>query len=330
MTFEPTPGIEKIGPVVRMKVRAYYKDTNGVSIMITAFGVWHRERAAPGWRKRLFFSIHPPNMRLPMHHRRKRNGTCCFVYNPKDREQAERLGGGESMAHYLFKTAISELTSSELRMGYHVPGVKIKFKNLRTEREITHNGKKYYIDVFGEFESANPLQLKWGGSIGIEVCHSHPVEEEREKMAAFRALEVPVVQIKISDKLLYRTPDHMSTPDKERKYIEFLKPRLMDYMGVKILNDPSTKEYLQEENSSLKSKVTELAKQLEAEKQRCVKLDRKNQMLFKELEDKNKHVRQLSEQNRKASEQAMKANENLDGVKNLSVLRFFFKKRFGW
>jgi hypothetical protein len=306
-----------------MKVKAYYKDKNGVFKMITAFGVWHKEMAEPGWRKRKFFSTHPPGKRFPMHHRRKKNGTCCFVFNPKYKKLSERLGGGESLAHYLFKIAISELASSELRTGHHQPSVKIRFKNLRTEKEIVHNGKKYYIDVFGEFESSSPMQLKWGGLIGIEVCHSHPVEEEKEKMVAFRALELPVVQIKISDKLLYRTPEHLSTPDKERKYIEFLKPFLTDYMGVKILSNPSTKEYLQEENSSLKSKLTALEKQLESEKRRCEDLDRKNKTLSKELEDKKNHIHQLSDQTRKA-------NENLEWVKNLSLIRFFFKKRFGW
>ena len=204
-----------------MKVRAYYKEENGNSKMITAFGVLNKEKAEPGcWRRRAYLSTHPPDKRLPMHHRRKSNGICCFVYNPKDKKQAERLGGGESLAHYLFKTAISELTSSELKIGYHHPSVKIRFKNLRTEKEIVHNGKKFYIDVFGEFESSSQLQLKWGGLIGIEVCHSNPVEKGNEKMAAFRSLELPVVQIKINDKLLYRTPEHLSTPDKEKKYMK--------------------------------------------------------------------------------------------------------------
>lgn len=306
-----------------MKTRAYYKDKNGVLKMITAFGVWHKEMVEPGWRKRKFFSTHPPGKRFVMHHRRKNNGTCCFVYNPKDKKQAERLGGGESLAHYLFKIAISELASSELRTGYHHPGVKIRFKNLRTEKEIVHNGKKRYIDVFGEFKSPSPLQLKWGGLIGIEVCHCHPVEEEKEKMAAFKALEIPVVQIKISDKLLYKTPEDKSTPDKEREYIEFLKPYLTDYMGVKTLSNPSTKEYLQAENSSLKSELTALKKQLESEKQRCADLDRKNKILSIELEDKKNNIDQLSKE-------ARSANEDLEGVKSLSVIRFFFKKQFGW
>ena len=142
-------------------------------------------------------------------------------------------------------------------------------------------------------------------------------------MAAFRSLELPVVQIKINDKLLYRTPEHLSTPDKEKKYIEFLKPTLTDYMGVKILNNPSTKEYLQEENYSLKSKLSELEKQHESEKQRCVDLDRKNKALSKELESKKNHIHQLSKQ-------AKKANEELEGVKNLSLMRFFFKKLSDW
>jgi hypothetical protein len=307
----------------KMKTRAYYKDKNGVLKMITAFGVWHKEMAEPGWRKRKFFSTHPPGERFPMHHKRRKNGTSYFAYNPIYKKLAERLGGGESLAHYLFKTAISELKSSELRTGYHHPRVKIIFKNLCTEKEIVHNGKKYYIDIFGKFESDSPLQLKWGGLIGIEVCHCHPVEQEREKMATFRALELPVVQIKISDKLLYKTPEDKSTPKKEREYIEFLKPYLTDYMGVNILSNPSTKEYLQAENSSLKSELTALKKQLESEKQRCAVLDDKNKVLSIELEDKKNHIDQLSKE-------ARRANEDLEGVKSMNVIRFFFKKQFGW
>ncbi len=225
------------------------------------------------------------------------------------------------MAHYLFKTAISELTSSKLKKGLQDPGVEIRFKNMRTEKEFVHGGKSYFIDVFGEFESPSRLQLKWGGLLGIEVCHSNPVEEE--KKAAFRALELPVVQIKISDKLLYRTPEHLSTPDNEMRYVDFLKTKLTDFMGVNILCNPSTKEYLKEENISLKSKLAALEKQLESEKQRCDDLDRKNKALSKELEDKESQINQLSEQTRKA-------NKDLEWIKSLNFIRFFFKKRFGW
>ena len=64
------------------------------------------------WKSREYFSTHSPaSDRLRMHIKKSSKGKFFFAYNSNSEHQLDRLGGGEgeSLTHYLYKIAISEL-----------------------------------------------------------------------------------------------------------------------------------------------------------------------------------------------------------------------------
>ena len=101
-----------------MKTWAFYKH-NGNWHKIGVRAAVAREKDEPGqWRTKTYYSTHsPPSVRLKMHIRRSPKGKLLFAYNRGQEDEAERLGGGESLEHYLYKIAISELTSTSIKYG---------------------------------------------------------------------------------------------------------------------------------------------------------------------------------------------------------------------
>lgn len=305
-----------------MKYWAYY-ESNGIFIKIGARQVIENESTEPGlWKSKVYYSTHPPDRRLKMHHKQKHNGTCFFAYNPGQDEKIAKAGGGggETLTHYLFKTAISELNTTELRINKWNDQIQINIKKAWVEHKIIHDGKSYWLDVYLEFDSESLLGVKWGRKLGIEVHYTNKVEE-KYKHHVVNALEIPTVEIDISKKFKYLVDDQYSTPEKERKYIEFIKSRLTDYMKVKVLSDPSTKEYLQIENRGLKEKLKDQSKLLEEAKAKINDLSFQND---KYISDNKQLIKQVKLLQKYKSEIQI----SLDKIQSMGLFRFIIFKIF--
>lgn len=302
-----------------MSVEKYwaYLDENSHN-KINAREVLELEGREPGrWKhNRVYYSTHLPVQRLLMWHRRSHTGTCSFVYQPGQDEEIERLGGGESLTHYLFKVAISELSSTLLKIKRYAD-IPINIQKSIIEKKFSYNGKNYFVDVFCEFASNGSLELKWDGRLGMEVNYQHALEEE--KIGVLKELEIPVVEISISDKFIYRVEDENSTPALERRYIDFIKRNLSEYMFVELLSNPSTKEFLKKEVKYLNQKVSDLSSQISKAGNELAAVSKKNNELGQEnnnLQDKNKELKSLLEKN----------GEELTDIKNMGVFKFGFLK----
>ena len=108
------------------KYWAYYLKNN-VYKKINASQVLIYEKKEPGrWRRQEYFSTHSIDDRLKMHHKVSHRLNCFFAYNPGQDDALERLGGGESLSHYLFKQAISELEQTTLSIKKYEVEIKIR------------------------------------------------------------------------------------------------------------------------------------------------------------------------------------------------------------
>ncbi len=291
---------------------------------ITAAEVIERECKEPGkWRRRTYYSQHPPEQRLLMHHRRSHTGTCSFIYNPDQDEQISRLGGGESLTHYLFKMAISELGSTLLKVKGYIDA-QINIKKSSIEKQFTLNGANYYVDVFCEFDSSGDLQLQWGGRLGIEVNHKHAVDTE--KISNLNKMEIPVVEIDVSDKLIYRHSEEKSTPELEREYINFIKSKLSEYMWVTLLSNPCTKEYLEKKVLILESNISKIKNDLDAANKQIFALSKECEMIKESRRSLNSRLDEQSKKVAKLESTIQKKNQELNNIKSKGIFKLIYSR----
>lgn len=288
-----------------MKKWAFYKEGNEWR-KIGLRAALSKEKEEPGqWRRRTYYSTHSPaSNRLPMHIHKKANGTDYFAYNPRQESEIERCGGGESLAHNLYKTAISELGHTTLKLSNLGEDVPVKFFDAQTEKRVHINGRHYDLDVFVKFTSQSKYQQQWNGELGIEVHHTNKVTGQ--KLNDLKALRIPVIEVSINEKLAYKTADQDSTHERERKYIDFLKGVLSKYLWSKVLSNPKSIYYLENENENLYKDIKDLRSQLNHSK---MLLERANAALV----EKEELVSNLRMQ--------------MDELKTMGVFKFLSMKR---
>lgn len=240
-----------------MKKWAFYKEGDEWH-RIGVYAALAKEKEEPGlWRRRTYYSTHfPASVRLRMNIRESSKGKFLFAYNPGQDAEIERLGGGESLAHYLYKVAISELAETTLKISNLNQDINVRFTEAQTEKRVYIDDRYYDIDVYVKFESSSEYQLKWGGELGIEVHNTNPVVGQ--KLKDLKALRIPIIEVGVNEKLTYKTSEEYSTPESERNYIQFLKERLSKYLWGKVLSDPKSYEYLEKENAHLLKLVDQL------------------------------------------------------------------------
>lgn len=248
-----------------MKKWAFYKEGEEWQ-KIGLYAALSKEKKEPGqWRRRTYYSTHSPSsVRLRMHIRKSSKGTYSFAYNRGQDAEIERLGGGESLAHYLFKIAISELSHTILKLSNLNEDVTVQFVDSQIEKYVQIADRYYYLDVFVKFTSQSKYQIKWNGELAIEVHNTNPVVGQ--KLKDLKALRIPVIEVSVNKKLAYKISEEYSTPILEREYINFLKSRLSKYLWSKVLSNPKSVEYLENENYELNKSVKKLRDQLDLSK----------------------------------------------------------------
>lgn len=304
-----------------MKKWAFYKEGEEWR-KIGLNAALYKEKEEPGqWRRRTYYSTHSPaRVRLRMHIRKSSKGTYSFAYNRGQEKEIERLGGGESLAHYLYKIAISELSHTTLKLSNLSEDVTIHFVNAQTEKRVYIGNRYYDLDVFVNFTSQSKYQIKWNGKLAIEVHNTNPVIGQ--KLKDLRNLRIPVIEVSVNEKLAYKTPEEYTTPELERKYIDFLKGRISDYLWGKVLSDPNSIDYLENENLELIERIKKLREQL--------------QHTESLLEKEKKTVSDSEEKLKTANEELIKINKlsselrtQVEDLKAMGIFRFLWLKLAG-
>lgn len=191
-----------------------------------------------------FFSLHAEERRKPLEHV-KGPGRPFFRYS-EGHDDGGPGGPGESLEHLLFKEAIASLTRTRLSLmgfGDH----RIIITHGETEKLIPGTSRAYRSDVYLRFTSEAPseLDLKWSGEVYIEIHKTNLVEPEKHDEV--RALGIPMVEVAIPEKLLYRHGGAATTDELEQEYVQWLKGLLESDRGFVqgiMLSDPNSAPYL--------------------------------------------------------------------------------------
>lgn len=302
-----------------MKRWALYKDDNGLMQRIGINAALAREKEEPGkWHKRTYYSTHWREAdRREMGIKRSSKNKFYFAYTRTDSNNPDG-GGGESLQHYLYKVAVSELAETTLVIKSLDAEIPITITASEVEKPFHYQGNDYRLDVFIQFESEDNYGLKWDGELAIEICHTHSVKATAKQGALVDA-GIPAVEVKVSPKLAYRTAEEDSTPETEREYLEFLKPNLTNFMWATMLSDPKSKAFLEAEIERLSSELSATQKKMKnfhalyvEEKQRAEEYRSRYMNAYKEKES-------LAEKNTLVSSE-------LKSLKSLGVFKFAWKK----
>lgn len=305
----------------KMKKWAFYKE-GGEWYRIGVYAALDKENGEPGlWRRRTYYSTHfPPNVRLRMNIRKSSRGKFLFAYNPGQDAELERLGGGESLVHYLYKIAISELGQTTLRLGNLDEEIKIQLIETQVEKRVYIGDRYYDIDVYVKFTSSSQYQLRWGGVLGIEVCNTNPVKGQ--KLKDLKVLGIPIIEVKANEMLAYKTPEEYSTPELEKDYIRFLKGRLEEYLWGKVLSNPKSAEYLEKENAELIMEIKRLNDKLRVSGVAIAQKNRELEQCSMKLE---RYHSSLIEKDTLLSG----VRVDLEALNNMGVFRFIWFKLTG-
>lgn len=305
------------------KLAYYYKNSSNEYIQIYAQKA-HYLVNHQGWKNRFFAFPHQNSIEVVV----KISGKGTYFYafmSDQDQNRYEALGGGESRAHYLFKTVLCEIDHITLKSSHWSNDVPISFSNMRPEHQVYHEGNDFYIDVYGNFKSDNILSFRWGPNIGIEICHTNKVHPAKKK--ALRALNIPIIEHKICDSLSYKGPEDYQDEQREERYKNMLRNKLNGgFLRVNVLSDPKSFEYLEWENKKLSAQLNDIRSAFEATQIKLNNTIRSNNNLASTIQDKDTRISYLETKISYSNAELSRLNSSVEMIKNMGWLEFLMFK----
>ena len=126
-----------------------------------------------------FYSDGIPGRREIMFQRTNRGGSGGHFYYQSEDSDRQGDGARETLSHALCKRAISELTSTTLRVGSRE--IPIRILDSSSEKDVVIGENRYRPDVSFRFESDSEYQMKWDGILHVEVWHMHATGEKMRR-----------------------------------------------------------------------------------------------------------------------------------------------------
>lgn len=117
----------------------------------------------------------------------------AFVSNP----DGDRVHGGEGIVHELTKLEIS--LANELTFSFYGVTTRIVFEEIEAEYPIQVGSKKYFVDLIARFSQPADLAKAFNGVIVIEICDTHPIDEDKRN--DLRAIDLGTVEISLPKNL---------------------------------------------------------------------------------------------------------------------------------
>ena len=165
--------------------------------------------------------------------------------------------------------------------------------------------------------------------------HTNPVVGRKRNDLIKRG--VPIIEVDFSDYLAYKTPPQLTSKEKEREYIDKLKSKLSEYMWVKVMVDPKSKEYLEKENRVLFDKLKILECNIADANSNLVecKANSKNlenhiKSLQAELDEKNRKLKDdagvLQDALAEKYRELESATETISNFEKIGIWKFIWRK----
>ena len=199
------------------------------------------------WTSPKFYSDGIPGRREIMFQRTNRGGSGGHFYYQSEDSDRQGDGARETLSHALCKRAISELTSTTLRVGSRE--IPIRILDSSSEKDVVIGENRYRPDVSFRFESDSEYQMKWDGILHVEVWHMHATGEKKAK--DFFGSGLAMFEIRVTEKLQFNVAENCATKRDMERHVEWLKGLFSGWIGGRMLSDPKSREYLLAENKEL-------------------------------------------------------------------------------
>jgi hypothetical protein len=250
-----------------------------------------------------FWSNHHLGERRRMKHVLRKNSVPFFAYI--DEPPIGGDDGGVSLSHRLYQEAIAQLSITELRLdnfGDH----RIRILSSRLEKTFRFSTGPRRVDLHCRFTSSSILAKKWGHEVCIEVRRTHAVP--RDKIEDFRRERIAVIEVPLPQAFEFPHDESITTEELEAKHLTFLTHYLGKFIVGKVLSDPSSAEYLEEELIKTRQELVEARERLGSQETELVSLSQtaadykgQNAVLIEELSRANHEL--VSAQKQLASQE---------------------------
>lgn len=192
-----------------------------------------------------------PAQRRRMHIKKSTKGNLHFAYEGES-DSAGGGSGGESLHHFIYKTAIASLSAMTFKVN-NLPGkpvIPLRVVKAETEKRFEHKGQAFYADIFIDFSISPEFELRWGGKLAVEIIHTSKTPQVKREF--YEDQGVAVLEVKVSERVLWRLKKmDLSNygDDDERRLVEdvvarFSKEPIFTYALV----DSPTRSWLFYEN----------------------------------------------------------------------------------
>lgn len=247
-----------------------------------------------------------------------------FVFYTKNDNSIRGDSEGESLTHYVAKTALANL--STLHLVNKKDNIDLYLNVTKGENEkIFDFSEQFRADVYYEFSKNQKSTIgkgcyyKWYGKLVIEVAVTHKTNYNKYK--TFEENGIPIFEVLISktlrDKLKLDKPDIPLTQERINKAIIEMGKIFSKNIYGKFISNPSSKEYVimsqyKDEIEKLKTiyqqglkKINRLYSEIDIKEKKLKELESKISF-YNDLENKNYY---LSEENKKLSKNIIKLEE---------------------
>ncbi len=242
-----------------------------------------------------------------------------FVFYKKNDNSMQSVSEGESLTHYVAKTALANI--STLHLVNKKNNIDLHLNVTKGENEKFFDfSEQFRADVYYEFNknqiSATEKRCfyKWYGKLVIEVVVTH--KTNYKKYRTFEENGIPIFEVSISktlrDKLRLDEPGIPLTQERKDKAIFEMKKIFSKNIYGKFISNPSSEEYVimsqyKEEIEKLK---TTYQRNLEILNRLCSEIDIKKKKL-EELESKIEFYKNLENKIYSLSEENKRLIENV-------------------
>lgn len=205
-----------------------------------------------------------------------------FRYYPTLGEKEHEEEAGMTISHLLAQEVICEMEALNLKLTDRRTKKTTQYELCikRSNSQCEYRAGKFIFDIRIFFNEPHELALKWGGKLNIEVFATS--QTKRDKIAYCEEMREPLIEVRLSDKLLSKHKISEVTPDMEQDLRIHLERAFARHIYADLLVSPSSESYLRDKVIAQKNKeIEQLKKELQEKKSGKGMLSRiKNSLKF--------------------------------------------------
>lgn len=183
-----------------------------------------------------------------------------FRYYPTPTEREHEEESGMTISHLIAQEVICDMDELNLKLTDRrtkkTTQYEIHIK--RSNSLCEYRAGKFIFDIRIFFNEPQELALKWGGKLNIEVFATS--RTKGDKIAYCEEMKEPLIEVRLSEKLLSRHKISEVTPEMEQEIRIHLERAFTRQIYADLLVSPSSESYLRDKVIAQQNKEIERLK----------------------------------------------------------------------